>query len=222
MTKPYIMRKKEVHDFMRDLGKLECREIKIHGCSVVEITLSEEAQRAVAVKAEKVFNACKGKWSSIENLKIGLSGQAATTYQLSGDWREGVNQMREGVPDEYDIKFKGFKIDVKTFQWLRSDDPDTWMVVNWWKFHDPHRSFPYYIGCMMRSDYIVQILGFMSHETLERVGVKVNYHKTRDPDEALIGVKSITSFAHTHIKKLSETLEKEKSRRAQTTLKFNS
>jgi hypothetical protein len=203
----YRFRKREIKEFERDLGTLERVETK----DGVEITMSIEALDAIIQKAQKVHDA--KPFFSVENLKIGLAGQAAVFYELKRNWPEGVEQMRIGAPDEYDILYRGFRSEIKTFNihdyYLKygiSREPDSLMAVNLIKFHERHDSF--YIGCLMVKYNKIDMMGFTTREAMElldRGKVYGDYSRPHEPDAECVVVKKRCQF--THITKLDSAID---------------
>lgn len=210
----YRMRKREASKFIRSLGALESSEVRVYGShDAIEIKLTDEALQAIASKAEEVYEACGRKWSTIDDLKVGIQGQAASADYLLGKWKKCFDGMRYDEPDIYDILYNGFGVDVKTHNIIGyTHDPYTWMVVNLGSFRTRH--YPYYIACQKLSEEIIRILGFISCEKLSHVGVPANYSYPHEPDSDLIAVKSINDL--TPINWFKETLDREILRFRQT------
>jgi hypothetical protein len=112
---------------------------------------------------------------------------------------KGIEQMEVGRPDEYDIMYNGFKIDIKTFNWPKPSEPDTWMLVPCSQFNS--RKYAYYIACQRNSEETVRILGFISRSRLENDGVLITPDMPpfyKHPSIGLYHLSSLTLIKELH------------------------
>jgi hypothetical protein len=184
----HILYRKEASKFIDSLEPIERVEVK----DEVEITISDEALEIVKKRAAWVHE----KFSvAVERLETGIIGQAADAYEVKNNWMEGVEQMTQ-EPDKFDMLYRGFTIDDKTFDMRRySSDwvPRAWMAVKKIKFHDPNRQYPLYIGNLRLTDHKIRIIGFATRRFLEKLeseGSIDNFSDPYEPNDAVIAVKN--------------------------------
>jgi hypothetical protein len=157
-------------------GKCECTELNIeikaenHIHNVIDVTFDNMSLFAISEVANGIFlNAKPGEFSSEEKLILGLKGQCAVACYLYDDYRKGLESVKYGEPDVYDILYHGYKIDVKTCRFFT--EPDSWVAVPGHQFNNPKRRYPFYIACMRIKSNVIRILGFIDREHFEKVKV---------------------------------------------------
>lgn len=199
------MFRKDVDKLVDEFGSLP--RIEKDGC--IEVVLTHEAYVAIQKQIEEVHR----KFTVPEkNLETGLMGQAADAYELKHNWKEGVDQMTT-EPDRYDILYRGFATDAKTFDarpFLHDEvssgvrpfnihssftrKPNSLMAVNQLKFYKPERYYPFYIGNLRLTDDKILIMGFMTRLTLEELERKSEleiYDRSVDSVDAAEKAKNI-------------------------------
>jgi len=180
-----ILRVKAIRRLLSSLDKLPERpqlnkveilcEDKVH--KVIEFLAPQWALNKASEEAEKIHKEAEIRRKRGElgpeyvestpwTRQTGMLGQMAISYYLFKNVEKGLEQIRYGEPDLYDIECKGYKIDVKTFSWMNKNrEPDAWLYVPLYQFNKRH--YPYYISCRRTKDNIIQLLGFINRQNLE-------------------------------------------------------
>jgi hypothetical protein len=143
---------------------------------VVDVTFTDEQIRIAREHSADIDSSTPADSSyDFARIQTGSLGQGAVTCYLLNDAVLGLKQMLKGRPDDgVDVRYNGFKFSVKTFKWyydIASTCPDTWMLVRLGEFKNPVVDF--HVACMRVAADAVKILGFISDDYLERVGVPV-------------------------------------------------
>lgn len=151
--------------------KREC-DFKAH--HVVDVIFTDEQMVVARDHSADVDSSAPVKSSYDSNrIETGSLGQGAVTCYLLDDAELGLKQMLKGSADDgVDVRYKDLKLGIKCFNWQNKfATPDTWLLVKLGEFLEPAVDF--HVACMRIAPNIVKILGFISDDDLERVGVPV-------------------------------------------------
>ena len=157
----------------------QAKQITVDGCDVVEVTFTKEQAQLIIEKAENVTEDTKQKsinWLNgpLNRWQTGFFGQVAFGIYIHGNFEKAYSKLKSHYePDECDVIFKGWRMDVKTFNWInKTQNPKSWLLVNLKQFEK--RRYPYYIACQRIAHDKVRILGFISLEDVQKLPIE-NY-----------------------------------------------
>lgn len=173
--KIFRLRSSEVITLARELAECECtvHDFTSEGRvqNVIDVVFSNKAIKEIARVASRAYSkAPPGQLSSEANTQLGLTGQCAAAFYLYDDYKKGLETVRFGESDWFDIMYHEVKIEVKAFRWTRPYRPDSWINVPLYQWNSPRRHYPYYIATQEMLDNTFRILGIIDREHFEAVG----------------------------------------------------
>lgn len=178
MKIPIVFRSRGLRTIFRELASREpspqAKHISIGSHDVIEVTFTEEQAQLIIEKAKDVTEDTKRRMINRlhgppNRWQTGFFGQVAFGIYADGNFEKAYSELKSYYePDKHDVVFKGWRMDVKTFDWLnRTQNPRSWLLVNLGQFRK--RRYPYYIACQRIDYFKVRILGFISLADVQKL-----------------------------------------------------